>query len=41
MMIWFKNREEGASMANRIFLYNLVILSISNAAEFGRMYSGV
>jgi len=32
--------EEGASMANRIFLYNLVVLSISNAAEFGRMYSG-
>ena len=41
MMIWFKKiGEEGASMANRIFLYNLVVLSISNAAEFGRMYSG-
>lgn len=31
---------ETASMGNRVWLYNMVILTVSNGIEFGQMYAG-
>jgi hypothetical protein len=35
-----QSAKEAADMANKIFLFNMAILSVSNVAEFGKLYAG-